>query len=591
MSFLWSGRTGARLSKRSRGLNRQDKAVLALFALLLGSVYPLNCLALGAMEGQGSADIKIQGGTLSLPDATPDISLDIHQQEGTLSVPEVSLDVLQQEPPVQDIRTFFCTLPKASDWSHYLGTHLRTSYNTFNNTVDLDSRNHSDKNNYLAYVYDFTVDLRHTAGPEIYAFVEKRGRADYDAPLWTEKPLNTVFGQYHTYVNTDMFPRLREFWMDMPLLPAKELSVKGGLYPYGREIGHRIALGGKYENWGLTVSGQNEFFDWNFHWEKEDINNRIHLGKVIDFDKVVGYNDTFANFFAWDGTIKYGKQRLQLYTGWLRDHTSEFARSSLFTSQVKNEDLITPGLYADLHFGKLGFGFEGARNIGTAYSADKARFHDVKHEGYMCIWDAKVDMGSFKPKAKLFMMSGNKANEIANGVFAITSDRNRAFSVFSPLNTNLFDTHYQKQFGPYVSMAGGYSTNFGVARPGTFGDPFVFENLVAPTVGFDYTPLDKVYFGMDYWYLRSKENGFGLDEFRRFRKYPKELGHEMDFFASYQWTKNVKLSLLSGVFFPGKYYKNKRSDPPFTNAFSPAPRTDGDADAAFQFELAMDVNF
>ncbi len=511
-------------------------------------------------------------------------------ESSSQSLQQSSVDLVKLDPPVEDIQGFFTTFPKASDWAPYLGTHLRSSYNTFSNTVDLDRRNHADKNNYLAYAYDFTVDFRHTAGPEIYAFIEKRGRADYDAPLWAEKPINGLFGEYHAYTNTDALPRVRELWGELPLLPARELVIKGGLFPYGREIGHRIALGGKYENWGITASGENEAFDWNLHWEKEDLANRIHLGKVINFDKIVTDNDTAADFFASDAKIKFHKHSLQLYTGWLRDRSSELARSNLFTSQVKNENLITHGAYLDMNFGKLNVGFEGARNMGTAKSIDKTRFHDVEHKGYLLIWDAKYDMGSFKPKAKLFVASGNKVNETNQGVFAVTSDRNNAFSVFSPMNTNLFDTHYQKQFGPYVAMAGGYAANFGVARPGTFGDPFVFENLIAPTIGFDYTPLNQVYLGMDYWYLQSKENGFGFDEFRAFRKYPKELGHEVDIFASYQLTKHAKLSLLGGYFFPGKYYKNKRSDTGISNAFSATARRDGDADGAFQLELGLDVS-
>lgn len=477
-----------------------------------------------------------------------------------------------------------------SNWTFSREVHLRTSYNFVGNTVDLDSKKNDDKTSYLGYAYDFTLDLRHIQGAEFYAFIERRGRADYDAPLTGDRSIHSLFGRYHWYNQGDMTPRLREYWLEVPLTTTQDLNFKTGLYPYGREIGNRIALGGKYENYGITASGIAESFDWNIHWEKEDLNNRIHLGKVIDFDKVNRFNDTSAYFYAGDVNFKLGKQNLQFYCGWLQDWTPEGSRTSQFSTSVKKEDLITPGGYLNFNLGDFTLNFEGARNLGKALAVNDAQ-QDIEHKGYLMVADAKYNVGNFKPKAKFIVASGNKFDEKNFNEVTLSSNENNAFSVFSPLNSNLTDSHYQKQFGPYVAMAGGYAVNFGVSRPGTFGDPFVFENLLATTFGFDYTPVEKVYIGIDFWLLRAKESAYGLDVNGRVKEFSKDLGQEVDLFVSYQLTKNVKLSILGGYFMPGDYYTEVRTDTAATNIFAPTPRRDGKADEAYQLELGMDITF
>ncbi len=484
------------------------------------------------------------------------------------------------------------SIPQESNWSFSPGVHLRTSYNFVGNTVDLNSKNNNDKTSYLGYAYDFTLDLRHLDGAEFYAFIERRGRADYDAPLSGNRSINSLFGKYGWYRQGDMTPRLREYWAQLPLSAANDLNFKVGLYPYGRDVGNRIVLGGKYENYGLTLSGINQWGDWNLHWEKEDLNNRIHLGKVVDLDKGNKFNDTSAYFYAADTTLNLADHKLQLYMGWLHDKTPEGAgaRASKYSTAVKNEDLITPGAYLNLNFGKLSVGVEGARNFGEAKAVTSNK-PDIEHKGYLWVGDANYNLGSFKPKMKVIAASGNEFDESNFNETKLSSNENNAFSVFSPLNTNLTDTHYQKQFGPYVAMAGGYAVNFGVSRPGTYGDPFIFENLVAWTFGFDFTPVDKVYWGMDWWFLKTMESAYGLDQNGRVKEFSKDLGQELDLFASYQLTENIKLSVLGGYFFPGNYYSEKRTDTAANNVFAPTPRRDGKADDAYQLELGVDITF
>ncbi|MBI4397660.1 MAG: hypothetical protein HY586_00870 [Candidatus Omnitrophica bacterium] len=486
-------------------------------------------------------------------------------------------------------------LKKVSDWNLHLGTHERVSINVVGNTVDLDRHKHSDQDVYLGYVYDFTVDIRHISGFELHSFIERRGRADYDAPLWGNQSINTIFGRYGWYNGTDIFPRVRNFWGEIPLTPSRDLILKVGLFAYGREVGNRIAMGGKYENYGATLARKGEQIDWNLHWEAEDLNNRIHLGKVINQDKVARYNGTLAYFQAADATIKFGKnleQKLQPYIGWLQDVTPRTKQVSQFTERTDRYSLIQPGIYLNYKLWRLTFGFENAWSLGAARSSDQAIFNSIVNEGYFYASDVSLDLGSFKPKFKWFVASGNDAINSTNwNTLSLPGDRNRAFSVFSPTNTNLTDTHYQKQWGPYVAMAGGYAVNFGLQRPGTFLDPYIFENLNAYSTGFDFTPIDKVYVGIDYWYLQAREPGFGLNSLRLPTKFSKDLGNEIDYFVSYQLTKRVKLSLLGGWFFPGGYYREKRGDTAQNNIFAPTPRRDGKADMAYQVEMAIDITF
>lgn len=501
--------------------------------------------------------------------------------------PQASWDVAGDSAKPERAKFFI----DKDDWAFYTGAHLRTSYNLVNNTVSLDYTDHADENYYLGYAYDFTLDLRHISGFEFYAFIERRGRADYDAPFDGNKSIDTLFGRYEWYRNSDMWPCVREYWLEMPLTPSQEINLKVGQFPYGREVGHKIALGGKYENYGATLSGMSEKFDWNLHWEIEDYNNRIFLGKRPNFDQEINkYDTTSAHFSACDAVLKAGEQRIQGYLGWLHDSTSDTDRGNKFVTPVKEENLITAGAYLDFSLDKLKVGLEGAKNFGAAQSTD-CKHEDVEHKGYLLVGDASYDMGSFKPKCKAFLASGNKLDPNDYGSTRIPGNENNAFSVFSPLNTHITDSHYQKQFGPYVAMAGGYAVNFGVARPGTYGDPFLFENIIAYTIGFDYTPIDKVYVGIDYWWLRSKEAGYGLDQTGALREFPKDLGQEVDFFLSYNFTQDIKFSILGGYFLPGKYYEQERSDSSLSNKFTSTARRDGEADGAYQLELGLDITF
>ena len=141
---------------------------------------------------------------------------------------------------------------------------------------------------------------------------------------------------------------------------------------------------------------------------------------------------------------------------------------------------------------------------------------------------------------------------------------------------------------PIVAMGGGYGLNYGIPRPGIFysGD---FENLIMPSVGFDYNFTDKLCLGVYGYYLSAFNRPVGsLDNEGKYLS--RDLGYEVDLFIDYKVNPQMTLSFLGGYFFPGKFYKEKRDDLD-GSLFSPYLRGDGLADNAYQIEFSVELKF
>ncbi|MCX5702785.1 MAG: hypothetical protein NTW64_07480 [Candidatus Omnitrophica bacterium] len=137
-------------------------------------------------------------------------------------------------------------------------------------------------------------------------------------------------------------------------------------------------------------------------------------------------------------------------------------------------------------------------------------------------------------------------------------------------------------------MGGGYGLNYGIPRPGTFYAAD-FDNLILASIGFDFNATKKLTIGFYGYYLSAFERGVGIQGGQA-RYLSRELGQEVDLFIDYQLSQNTLISVLGGCFFPGKYYKELREDAG-GSLFSPFVRGDGDADCAYQFELAVEFKF
>ena len=85
---------------------------------------------------------------------------------------------------------------------------------------------------------------------------------------------------------------------------------------------------------------------------------------------------------------------------------------------------------------------------------------------------------------------------------------------------------------PIVAMGGGYGLNYGVPRPKTFssGD---FENLIMPSVGFDYNFTDKLCVSLYGYYLSAFNRPVGtLGGKGKFLS--RDLGYETDLFREHR---------------------------------------------------------
>ena len=137
-------------------------------------------------------------------------------------------------------------------------------------------------------------------------------------------------------------------------------------------------------------------------------------------------------------------------------------------------------------------------------------------------------------------------------------------------------------------MGGGYGLNYGVPRPGTFFSAD-FENLIMPSIGFDYNFTDKLCVSLYGYYLRAFNRPVGT-LYGESKYLSQDLGMEADLFVDYKATEHIKVGFLGGYFIPGRYYKEKRDDEN-GSPFSPFVRGDGSANNAYQLEFYVELTF
>ncbi|UJS18090.1 MAG: alginate export family protein [Candidatus Jettenia sp.] len=462
--------------------------------------------------------------------------------------------------------------------------HLRFSGNSIGNNLDLDSKK-SDGVTYVGYTYDTEFNITYKDFLISFIRFESSGPFDYDAPIISDKKINTLFGEVDNYSVPEIIPRVEEYWIDSLIfhLPAR---LKLGQYAY--HVGNGYALGGYYENCGFSAYSMSEDFKWTFSYVKPDVVNKIILGPQVPQERSLDVEyDSNAHFVSFDVLMKRDNGLLQPYIGLLHDTTPSNRRVSTIPVPVNEDNLFTIGIDTEIYFDTLHVGFEVAKNFGSANVLDDQ--DDIIHKGYMAYADISYNFEKFTPRSKLLVSSGNKmdADDVVQGRF--NSHSNNVFSVYSPTNINLSDTIYPAAYGPFVATGGSYGLNYGIVRPGTFGDPYQLNNLILPNIGIDIQITDTWLLSLDYWYLRSFEHAIGILNNRAITL-SSDLGHELDFYSSYDLTDHISFSLQTGIFFPGRYYHEKRNDGDILG-LAPAPRFDGDADPAYQIELVTEIIF
>lgn len=468
-----------------------------------------------------------------------------------------------------------------------MAPYLRTDGIVLKNTVGLDSGNKDDASAYLGIDYGLAFDLKAKGnGHEAYLLLERNGPFDYDAPLFIHNTLVTSIASVERYRGSELLPHVEGFWYDLPL-QEESLRLKGGLFIY--EVGHDIVSPSDYENYAASIYSERENFRWEFYYCRPDLVNKSFLGPSIWQERGQGihYTPNKADFFAANAVFSSGRSSWQPFAQVLYDRSGK--RSNVFSAPTHDDILGTLGLVWRTAFKRLSLGIEAARNFGRARSSDPA-FKDVEHCGYLFYGHASYALlEKFVSHFRFALASGNKVPLEAAADTTFTSGKNRSFSVYSPLNTNLADSIYpEPEFMPLVAMGGGNGLNYGIRRPGTFSDPYLFENLVLFCLGFDYQLSERFSMTFDWWYLRSKERGVGTFAGSNKALSP-DLGNELDMSLNYELNNNISFCLSTGYFFPGRFYREDRDDP--GSLFTPFLRGDGEADAAYQVEISMTLSY
>ncbi|MEW6680286.1 MAG: hypothetical protein AB1297_04580 [bacterium] len=486
-----------------------------------------------------------------------------------------------------------------TNWTININPVVRLSCNSANNTGDLNNAN-DDKMDYPSYIYKIPIGIKYKGDDVFFINILSEGPAHYAAPL--KDVFTTIEGwqvKKRGGFESALYPAVNEVWVKM--YPKPNISLQIGQSAY--KVGNGYALGGHYNNYGITI----EYKKARLRYAILDIENGmygIRKDTITKWDLAKNY-DSEASMISTDARINLINQvdyvwAIQPYIGFLYDHTSQDKRNQhgYFTNAtgcfpVDKDKIYTYGVSTNLKLPSIGIEFEMAKNSGKTTSRNKQQWKDIEHNGYLVHTAVKGYLGMFIPRAKIVIASGNKTNttdpkDWLAGTLKRTT--NHAFTVFSPLNTNLVDTYAHSAPVPVVSMAYGYTMNYGIRRPGTFNDPHVWENLIATNIGLNVALTEKIFLMLDYWRLSNIHPGIGIKPGATDYEYlPTHLGDEIDLYASYSVTRSIMFGIHGGYFMPGEYYKISRIDTVsmWNNNQGQSVRTDGLANNVYQVELFM----
>ncbi len=489
-----------------------------------------------------------------------------------------------------------------SDWDLSIEPELRVAYNETTNTGDLNDST-GDNLNYASYIYNIPVRVTHKGETTFFINLISEGSSHYAAPL---KDLDPFVEGVSIHKNGDfgsaLYPGVSELWFKVH--PASGLNLQFGQSPY--KVGNGYALGGQYNNYGVTVLYEGSpNVTARLRFSKLDFENRLYgIGhNTMERWSLGRSDDSEASLFAADVTFRSGRHSFQPYLGFLKDSTAASHRMQhgyytnlLQAFEARRDKIITLGLSTKLDFQRVSVELEGARNFGQTIS-NTSGWEDIDHEGYIIHAAVKGHLGMFTPRARVVVASGNEVDVSDPAAYlagTLKRTENKAFTVFSPVNTNLVDSYAHIASVPVIAMAGGYPMNYGIRRPGTFNDPHVWENIAAYNLGVNIVPFNKAFVMIDLWHLRALEAAIGQSSVGGSYEYlSKDIGNEIDIYATYEFTKIITAGIHGGYFWPGGYYKETRVDSLFlwNNNLSQTVRTDGSADDAHQMEVFVTLKF
>lgn len=477
-----------------------------------------------------------------------------------------------------------------TDYTLTMSPSVRTEIISLNNSTDLDSSNSDDRTTYFGLEYSLAFDLKSKdLGPQLYVRFNRSGPYGYGAPVFVHNTLQTSSGPVEKYQNADLLPELKEFWLDSRVW-ALPVRWKTGAFAF--DIGHGLIS--SYENYGIEFyNDQEDSLAWHLRYFYPDLTRKQSLGPIIgqEKDQLIDYEHSKAHLMVADVVWPVHEQAaLQPYVSILYD-TTDGKRSSYFTTPTHKDTLGVAGISYDAVFGKLTIELDAAKNFGKAKSSDDG-YEDVTHQGYALYEGMAYEIGRFKPRSRMIYASGNKVSTemVDNGDTTLGGGKNRAFSSYSPFNTNLADSLTQSVVAvPLVAMGEGWGLNYGISRPTTFADGTLLDNIFLWSVGFEYRLTDKLTSSVDGWFLRSAQKGIGTLNGSAV-ELSQNLGKEIDLTLAYALNENVTLNWAGGCFWPGRYYKEERDDSD-GSLLTPFLRGDGEADKAYQVEIYMTAAF
>lgn len=493
------------------------------------------------------------------------------------------------------LQSYAASIFESGDLLFSLNTYFRADLVSFKNVFDLDSHKRDDHSTYLGidYSFGFNLDLK-DKNQQYFIKLERNGPYDYDAPLFIHNTLMPAASSpIKRYRNEELLPQVEEFWADLPLWDTL-IRFRPGLLAY--DMGKGFTQGtGSFENYGFSLYHPADNFSWRFYYFRPDLVYKNRLGPKINQEKEEGidYGPNCANYFALDAKFTSDKFKFQPFLGLLLDNTTSGKRTNLFAAPVHREALGVSGIDFDAQLKGLSLGFELARNFGRAESASPD-FKDIEHKGYLLYTNASYDFGKLKPHSQFLFSSGNKVTTemVDNGDTKFLSGSNKAFSIYSPLNTNFFDS-----LSPiadslpmvFFGWGNGLSYGFGPQRPSTLADDGILENLIMPSAGFDFRFSKKFSAALDWWYIFANQKGVGTLNGEA-KELSRNLGQEIDLSLYYDISKNINVSLCTGYFLPGRYFREERDDTG-GSLFTPFVRGDGNANSAYQIELSLEMEF
>src|SRR3990167_8849262 len=171
--------------------------------------------------------------------------------------------------------------------------HLRLSGDTLRNNLYLNSIK-SDGVNYMGYTYDKKFNIAYKEFLTSFIKLESKGPFGFDAPIVSDRKINTLFGEVDNYSMPEIIPRVEECWIDLVVINLP-LKFKIGQYP--NQVGNGYALGGYYENYGASIYSTNEDFQWRVYYAKPDLENKIILGPQVPQERALDVEyDSNAHF-------------------------------------------------------------------------------------------------------------------------------------------------------------------------------------------------------------------------------------------------------------------------------------------------------